>query len=330
MLNENKPKIYDTHPEFASLLLNKNDAKLYSYGSHTKVNWICPNCGSIVKQKSILKVISRNHIPCKRCSDGISYPNKYMYNMLLQLNVTFISEYMPDWIKPKRYDFFIPDKNIIIEMDGNIGHGNKTFDGHTSEETLEIDNYKDRLAEQHGINVIRIDCRRSDSDYIRNNILESKLSTLFNLNDVDFLLCNKLAYSSLKIKVCNIWNQYHEMEHILQETKLPRVTIIKYLKDCNKYGLCDYNPKQQMKESGYRNISKAYSVNRKKVRCLETNDVFESCRKAYEWLGYHVDGHSIQDNCNGITQSAGKHPITKQKLHWEFYKEDSDERLVFN
>lgn len=318
---KNLLKICDTHPQFIDWMYNKENAKIYSYGTPTKIDWICPHCGSKVEKISIAKVIARKRVPCKICSDGISYPNKYMYNMLLQLGEEFVSEYMPEWIKPKRYDFYIPSQNLIIEMDGNIGHGRKTFDGRNPKETLEIDNYKDSLANLHGLKVVRIDCIESDSDYIKNNILNSELSTLFDLSNVDFLLCNKYAYSSLKMKVCDIWNQYHEMENILQETKLPRETIIKYLKDCSKYGLCEYDPKAQMKRSGERNISKAYTANRKSVICLEVNKVFESCREAYKWLGYNIDGHSIQDNCNGITQSAGKHPSTKERLHWMFYED---------
>ena len=317
----NLPKIIDTQPQFIDWMYDKENAKKYSYGTRIKIDWICPNCGSKVEKISIAKVISRKRVPCKICSDGISYPNKYMYNILLQLGVEFISEYMPIWIKPKRYDFYIPSKKLIIEMDGNLGHGRKTFDGRSPKETLEIDNYKDSLANLNGLKVIRIDCIESDSDYIKNNILNSELSTLFDLSNVDFLLCNKYAYSSLKKRVCDIWNQYHEMENILQETNLPRETIIKYLKDCSKYGLCEYDPKAQMKRSGERNISKAYTANRKSVICLELNKVFESCREAYKWLGYNIDGHSIQDNCNGITQSAGKHPYTKERLHWMFYED---------
>ena len=315
----NLPKICDTHPQFVKWMYNKEDAKKYSYGSKSKIDWICPNCGAKVENISILSVIGRERIPCKVCSDGISYPNKYMRNLLIQLNIIFEQEYMPEWIKPKRYDFYIPSKNLIIEMDGALGHGRRVFKNKTSYETLMTDIYKDNLAKEHGLKVVRIDCIESDSDYIKNNILNSELSALFDLSNVDFLLCNKYAYSSLKMKVCDIWNQYHEMGNILQETKLPRETIIKYLKDCSKYGLCEYDPKTQMKRSGERNISKAYTSNRKSVICLEINKVFESCREAYKWLGYNIDGHSIQDNCNGITKSAGKHPSTKERLHWMFY-----------
>lgn len=318
---KNKPKICETHPQFVDWMCDKNDAKRHSYGAKTKIDWICPNCGSKVDKISIVKVIGRKRVPCKVCSDGVSYPNKYMYNMLLQINEEFTSEYMPDWIKPKRYDFYIPSKNLIIEMDGNLGHGRKTFDGRTPEETLMVDEYKDILANQHGLDVVRIDCIESDSDYIKNSILNSKLSTLFDLSNVDFLLCNKYAYSSLKMRVCDVWNQYHEMENILQETKLPRETIIKYLKDCAKYGLCDYDPKLQMKRSGQRNIYKACFSNSIKIICTTTGEIFNSVADAYRWLGYNPDGHTIQDNCKGKQKTAGRHPITKEKLSWMFYDE---------
>lgn len=300
-------------------MVDKENAKKYSYGCSQKIDWICPNCGEIVKNKSIYKVISKKHVPCLKCSDGVSYPNKYMHSLLTQLDIDYTSEYMPSWIKPKRYDFYIPKLNLIIEMDGNLGHGNKTFDGKSISETLSIDLYKDEKANEHGIKVVRIDCKLSDSDYIKNNIINSELSTLLKINDVDFLLCNKFAYNSLKIKVCDIWNKYHEMKNIIEETKLPRITIIRYLKDCAKYGLCDYNPKEQMIRSGQRNVYSACFSNSIKVICLNTNEVFKSVADAYKWLGYNPSGHCIQDACKGITKTSGKHPVTKEKLKWMFY-----------
>ena len=315
---KNKPKILQTHPEFVKWMQNQEDGNMYSYGSNIKINWVCPNCGEIV-EASISKVISRNHVPCKKCSDGVSYPNKYMRSMLKQLDVVFEQEYMPEWIKPKRFDFFVPSKKLIIEMDGNVGHGRTMFDGSDPIQSLKVDMYKDGKALENGLDVVRIDCIISDSDYIKNSIYESALSDIFDLSKVDFSQCNKDANSSLKMVVCNLWNKYHDMSKILNEVNLRRSTIIRYLKDCTKYDLCDYNPKEQQIKSGKSNIEKAYQSNCIRVICLETNKIFDSCRAAYDWLGYNHDGHSIQDNCKGITLSAGKDPVTNEKLHWMFY-----------
>ena len=108
------------------------------------------------------------------------------------------------------------------------------------------------------------------------------------------------------------------MSEIINKTKLSRKTVIQYLHKLNDLGYCKYDANTQRTISGKRNIRLAYEKNKKAVICLDTQKVFESCTEAYKWLGYNIDGHSIQDNCKGITQSAGKHPVTKQKLHWRF------------
>ena len=311
-------KLNETHPQIADFLLNKSESCMLSHGSHTKTYWICPNCGNIIYY-SVSKVCTYGYVPCKRCSDKISYPNKFMFCMLEQIGVDFETEYSPDWIKPKKYDFYIRSKNIIIEMDGALGHGNvNRMNGDDGTTSALIDQYKDEMAYKNGIKVIRVDCFISDCEYIVNSIMNTELSTIFDLNMVDFILCHKNAISSYKMKVCNEWNKTHNVCIIEEKYKLSRNTICKWLKECAKYGFCDYETIKQQIISGEKNIKKAQKACRKPVLCLETNTVFESCREAYKWLGYNIDGHSIQDNCKGITNSAGRHPTTKEKLHWKF------------
>lgn len=321
--DRNNPKLFaNRFPKYAKFLLNSEDGYKYYGMSAKKVDWICPYCNNIVRQIPINKITTRHRIPCKRCSDGISYPNKVMSNILLQLKEDFITEYSPEWVKPKRFDFFIPSKKIIIEMDGAIGHGNKSFNGAIDSNLLNIDIYKDNLANEHEIDVIRIDCSISDIQYIKEKIIQSKLAAIYELSKIDWDKCDKDSLSSLQIVVCDLWNNDNDIPMIVDKTKLSRITVTRYLHRCAELGRCDYNSKIQYQLSGKRNIPFAYNKNKKAVVCLDTNEIFESCRKAYEWLGYNPDGHSIQDNCNGINKSAGKHPITKEKLHWAFYDEE--------
>lgn len=291
-----KTSIFYTHPDLIKIMYNPFDAERYSHGSRATIKWVCPDCGNIITQ-SISKVITRG-LSCKKCGDGYSYPNKFMYQILDSLNVEFIAEYSPDWIFPKRYDFYLPKHKLIIEMDGGIGHGNKSFNGGIS--TKDTDNYKDSMAKEHDLLVVRIDCLQSEFDYILKNILNSPISKVFDLSNVDFKKCHINSCRSLKIRACNLWNESHDMQTVLRETKLSRKTIIRYLSDCAKNGLCDYDPHKQKAESGNRNIVKAYTKNRKMVVCIQTGEVFKSIREANQWLGYHIDSHSIQDNCKGI------------------------------
>ena len=67
-------------------------------------------------------------------------------------------------------------------------------------------------------------------------------------------------------------------------------------------------------EETKRKIGKASS---KKIICLETKHAFDSIKQAQEWLG---KGNIIQ-HLKGDAKSAGKHPITGEKLHWMYLDE---------
>ena len=137
--------MWTTNPELASLLANPEDGYKYTKCSTKKLNWKCPDCDEIIYNISIKQVYSNKKLSCPKCSDGISYPNKFMYHILKSLGENFKNEYSPDWIKPKRYDFalFKENKKYIIEMDGGLGHGNKNTMNTTKERQIEIDNDKD-------------------------------------------------------------------------------------------------------------------------------------------------------------------------------------------
>lgn len=57
----------------------------------------------------------------------------------------------------------------------------------------------------------------------------------------------------------------------------------------------------------------------KLVHCLETDSYFPSVKEAAQWCGLKSSS-SIKDYCRGYGnyKSAGKHPITGEKLHWEY------------
>ena len=62
-----------------------------------------------------------------------------------------------------------------------------------------------------------------------------------------------------------------------------------------------------------------YSIN-KKYLCLETNQIFSSAAEAGKWCGLK-SFRSISSCCNGIAKSAGKHPVTGEKLHWKYVED---------
>ena len=311
--------LWTTHPRIAKLLKYPEIGYETTYGCNKSEIFICPDC-DYEKSYRIYSIVTRG-FSCIRCGDGLSYPNKFGFNLLEQLGVDFIPEHNPDWIKPKRYDFYfeLKDKKYIVEMDGGIGHGNEnTLSNKTAEESKIIDNYKDIKAKEHNIEVIRINCLISNLEYIKNNVLNSQLNNLFDLSKVDWLKCHEFACKSLVKKACELWN--NGIKSTLEIAKIMiicRSVAIKYLKQGAKLGWCNYDPKEAQKESGRINSKK----NNKLVVQLSLNreyvSEFKSTTEAERQLG--ISHSSISQCCTNKQKTAGK-------FKW-MYKEDYDEYI---
>ena len=187
--------IWDTDRWMCDLGVSEKDAKKYSRCSSKKITVICPNCG---REKEITpnKIYTRKSIECI-CKSNISYPEKFMIELLEQLNINYVKEYSPKWSNNKRYDFYLKDYNYIIETHGKqhyTQYGFKSLGGKTLEEEQENDEYKKQLALKNNIdNYIILDCRKSELKWIKNSILNSDLNNIFNLNEVDWLKCEQNA-----------------------------------------------------------------------------------------------------------------------------------------
>lgn len=225
------------------------EAKQYVCQSNKKINPICPDCKKIKNKPMMICTLYRTHSIGCSCGDGKSYPNKFMYSFLSQLGEEFVDEYSPEWIGRYLYDFYIPRRKLIIEMDGGIGHGNKKFKSNSIDtEGLKRDQYKDIMANSNGIHVVRIDCKESNKDYIWNNIVNSKLFSNCELKKVDINICHQYALSNRVKYVCEMYEKNkpitpQELSKLLN-MKLP--TVSKYIRIGDGI-FCDYD-KEMSKE----------------------------------------------------------------------------------
>ncbi|MGW6611622.1 hypothetical protein ACWF7H_28460, partial [Peribacillus butanolivorans] len=171
--------IANTHPEFAKLFWNQEDTYKYRYSTHKKADFKCQNCGNIVRNKRITDIYFQG-LPCP-CKDKISYPEKFMYSLLTQLEIEFEFQITFDWSKniktnnpkldgTKRYDFYLNEINTIIETEGRQHFEETGFEllgGRTLQEEQENDRIKKSLAIVNEINnYIVIDCRESEIEFI--------------------------------------------------------------------------------------------------------------------------------------------------------------------
>ena len=238
--------LWTTHPEIAELLQNPEDGYKYTYGSKHKTYFICPNCGNIIF-KTIKEVCNRG-LACQRCGDGVSYPNKFIRSLLSQFDIKNVSyEYSPEWLRPYFFDnyFEINDSSYIVEADGGIGHGNKVFRSNEIDtDGIERDEIKDKRAQEHNINVIRIDCcykNYNKYEYIKQHVIDSELADIFDLSCVDWNKCHLEALSSLVYESAKLYNDGYSIGDISSNVGYTCDTITRWLKQATDIGLCEYS-----------------------------------------------------------------------------------------
>lgn len=243
--------LWTVRPDIASLLRNQEDGYKYTRATHAKVDFVCPQCGNVMNKR--INDVYNKGLCCSRCSDGVSYPNKFARCFLDQLPIEdYDYEYNPDWAKPYFYDNYFVYKNIryILEMDGGFHYRDGVCFNKSLNDRKMIDKIKTDLAIQNGIKVIRIECLKSDCDYIKNNILNSELNVLFDLSDIDWGLCDKISQKSLVKQACEIYDSgVHNLNMIADTLRVDRTTVHRYVKTGAKYGWCDYDAKVAIKEA---------------------------------------------------------------------------------
>ena len=313
-----------TNKELSKFIKNEEDKLRFTQGSKRKIEFTCPDCK--LSFKASLDHVSADGFKCPFCSDNMPLGEKIIYSLLSILNIDFIKEYSSsnsDWTGRYRYDFFIPP-NIIIEVMGSQ-HSGGTFEGiggRTLYEEQVNDEFKKELAIQNGISkYIVIDSRFSDFDYIKNNIINSELSTLFDLSQINWQYINELTTKSLIKEICDYWNEHEDVSTgmLKNKFKLSYTVIQQYLKQVAKLGWCIYDPQNYRRK----NIFKDDTVNTSTpIKCIENNKYFKSVglcsRKSINAFGIQLDLCSIRSVLSGkYTHHRGYHfvYVTKEEFN---------------
>jgi ribosomal protein S27E len=313
--------IVETHPHLIKHFVNEEDAYKYSVGSGKKILMKCPDCK--FEKEVMIRTIAKYGFSCPKCSDHISFCEKFLCNIFQQLNIKFIKELSQTtfkWCDKYRYDFYIPELNCIIETHGEQHYKESKGNWGSLQEIQENDKLKYKLALDNRIKYyIVLNCCKSNLDWIKNNIMQSELPMLLNFKkeDINWLMCYEYSCGSLIKKTCDLWNEgLTNTKEIGDKLNFTRSTAINYLKKGVELGWCDYDSKEEMKKNG-RKINQIFV---KSVICLNTNKIFTSIKEAAEY--YNMKNSSgISSCCTGKQKSAGKHPITLEKLRWSYYNE---------
>lgn len=299
----------------------------------------CPNCGKI-KNISPNQLFHRG-ISCNKCSDGISYPEKFIASMLEQLSIHYEMHYCPLWANKRQYDFYLPDCNCIIEVHGEQ-HYKETnltkLGGRTLIEEQDNDRFKENIAKENGIiNYFIIDCRESTLGWIRDSLEHNILMDVLNIDitKVDWNKCNLDALSSKAKRAVDLWNSDKNITttKIANYLNVSASSVLSWLKKASKFKLCDYDRKKGLQraqnEEWIKNLSESHKGQKawnkghvaseeykkacqraqkcNKIICLETNIIYNSQNEAGRQMGLAQSGISRSVRSNGYCSVKGYH-----------------------
>lgn len=266
--------VYFLKPELVKYFIDKEDALKHKCYSASKLKLKCVDCGT--EKVGTTLQLSTYGIACKKCGDGISYPEKFMRSVLEQNDIKY-QQQEKFIIEDKRrfWDFVIEDEKAIIEMDGGFHYTYKGF-GKLCTDTQENDKLKDQWASDNGYTVYRIDSQQSNIKYLKDNIINT-IGNVLDISKTDYIKAGTEAESSLMIKVCEYKkkNPTSFTKEIANEFKIHESTASNYMKAGSELGLCDYRPDEERKRQ-YSKISHPIEIYKDGI-LMGTSESTEKC-----------------------------------------------------
>lgn len=244
--------IYTTNPEFIPYFKHIEDTHKTTYCSKRKFLMVCPNCRN--EQLYSTDKLSSYGFSCKKCGDGYSYGEKFVYSLLNSLGIEFttqLSNTIFNWCNKYKYDFYLTNINTIIEV-----HGRQHYFPKSTKELYgycqENDVVKEKLAKENGIdNYIIIDCKKSELSYMKNSIIKSGLLELLHKNhdEINWQECDSFTSKSFIVSICEYKNNHPELSttDIGKIFHMARTTIQSYLQKGSILGICIYDKEFERK-----------------------------------------------------------------------------------
>lgn len=162
-----KTSIYSIE-RLRAYLVNVEESKTIGKNSKKKIEVRCPSC-NIIEDVTVRRFVKGN-VYCNECSSNTSYPELFFSAYLEVKGIEFEYQYQLD-DSLRKFDFYIPSKNIAIET-----HGEQHYkEGSTwYESSNESDTEKRIYCKENNIALIELDCSKSEFKFIQNQIKDNK------------------------------------------------------------------------------------------------------------------------------------------------------------
>lgn len=270
-------------------IINVEEAMKIGRYSKKTIKTICPDCE--VVQDYIVGNLVRRDFTCKVCTKSISYPELFMIAYLEVKGVNYKYQKVFKELPNRRFDFYLPEENIIIET-----HGIQHYDTSSRWYNDSISQDKDKriFCKNKGYTLVEVDCRKSNFKFIVEKINSNYL--LDSISEEEELKIQSLIERNKKYPIQDILSLYNRKYRIKDISR--------------KYNVCDKTISNILNNKGV-NIRKH---GKRKVRCITTREVFESVTEAEN--KYSIVKGNISKVCRGKRQTAGVYK--EEPLTWEY------------
>ena len=281
-------------------IIDTDLAKRVTPNSNKKSTFKCSHCN--YKKEMFIYNFTRKGISCPYCDRGTSYPELFMMAYLEVKGIKYEYQKVFKDLPNRRFDFYLPESNTVIETHGEQHY--KKYNKNSSwsnsyGKTIKSDKLKKEYCNSKCITYTEIDCRESSFSYIFNSINLSNLESIVREEEIEKILSiieNNKIYPVKEI--INLYQEGYNSPYIARLYKVDSGTVRNILRRNN------VNIRTQAKSMS------------KKTKCLTTNEVFESVTQACN--KFNLSKGNVAKASKGERAYAGKHPITGEKLRWEY------------
>ena len=146
---------------------NKTDLFNYRYTSRKMIATKCPNCG---REKDIrVGDLVKDNYSCQCSKQYSSFGERVTQSYLDIMGVDYKREYSFKNLGRKRFDFYLPDYNTVVEVQG-IQHYKEVTGYMNHKKTKQSDTIKKKYCKENGIHYIEVDARKSTFKHILSNL----------------------------------------------------------------------------------------------------------------------------------------------------------------
>ena len=151
------------HKHIHQYVTNREDLFNYRYSSRKTITTTCPNCNMVKKIRVVDLTKDTYSCPCTKSYS--SFGERVTQAYLDILNVPYVREYKFKDLGLKRFDFYLPNHNTVVEVHG-IQHYQEVTGYMCHKTTKQSDIEKRQFCKDNGIQYVEIDARKSTFKHI--------------------------------------------------------------------------------------------------------------------------------------------------------------------